>query len=95
MDNKYPLKIYREQLPKKVAKLYKDEWIYGYFLFFENSDIVHFMNGDMIIFECTRPFQIASTHLLVVYGLGIIIGFDNTGKNVLELSRLTVHFNNY
>lgn len=73
------MKILKEQLPRSLQTSlkksgHKGDYIEGYFLITKEQPNVFFMGDNGVIFECTRPFIVDATDLLMVMNFGIKIG---------------------
>jgi hypothetical protein len=87
------LRIHKSQIPKKLKLNFnKDGWLHGYLIFSEKDYKAVFMN-DTVQFECSRPFVITQTHLLIKYSAVVYTGYDKFQKQVGEICELTFFFN--
>lgn len=87
-NNKQPIKIHVSQLPKMLRlKPDKEGFIYGSFFCLESNGGAKFMNGEKTLFECSRPFIMAATHLLMEFSVVVL------SETVWHPCRLTVFFN--
>ncbi len=87
------MKILKEQLPKTLQKSLKKsghegDYIEGYFMLTKEQPNGFFMGDNGMIFECTRPFVVAATHLLMVMNVSIKVG-----DRLFEAVELTVYYN--
>ena len=87
------MKIAKEQLPRSLQTSLKKsghegDYIEGYFMLTKEQPNGFFMGENGSIFECTRPFIVTATHLLMVMNFGIKVG-----DRLFEFVELTVHHN--
>lgn len=94
VSQRWPLRIHKSQLPKKITTdADREGFIYGYLIFNERDYKAAFMN-DTLVFECSRPVILVQTHLLVRYSTVVYTGYDKYQKQVGEVCELTFFFNN-
>ena len=91
MVKQEPTRVHKSQLPKNLnIETDKDGFVHGYLALSEGSPTAQFMCCEKVLFECARPFVLASTHLLISYYAFV---YTNKSKGEGQACELTIFFN--